>query len=44
MKASAARAVGYDEPTTPDPALLDLYRKTYERYRAFVAAHLPLYA
>ncbi len=42
--ATAARAVGYDAPTTPDAALLDIYRQTYERYRVFVDAHLPLYA
>jgi gluconokinase len=41
--AAAARAVGYDEPTAPDPALRDAYRAAFERYRAFVDAHLALY-
>ena len=41
--AVAARAVGYDEPTAPDPALRDAYRAAFERYRVFVAAHLGLY-
>ena len=42
--AVAARAVGYDEPTAPDPKLRDGYRVAFERYRAFVDAHLALYA
>lgn len=41
--ASAAREVGYDPPTTPNPARRDAYRAAFARYRDFVEAHLPLY-
>jgi gluconokinase len=38
----AARAAGYDAPTEPNAALAGAYRAAYEKYRRFVAAHLPL--
>jgi gluconokinase len=41
--AVAARAVGYDEPTLPQPEFLDAYRTAFGRYRAFVDAHLGLF-
>jgi gluconokinase len=40
----SARAVGYDEPTRPEPGALTAYRDAYARYTRFVAAHLELYA
>lgn len=40
--AAAARKVGYDPPTQPDPATHDAYRAAFARYRAAVEAHLPL--
>ncbi len=42
--AAAARAVGYDAPTQPNPALAAAYREAFARYRAFVDAHLRLFA
>jgi sugar (pentulose or hexulose) kinase len=40
--AAAARKVGYDPPTQPNPATHDAYRAAFARYRAAVEAHLPL--
>ena len=40
--AEAARAAGYDAPTQPNRELAPVYRAAYERYRRYVAAHLPL--
>ncbi len=40
---ASARAVGYDEPTQPEPAAREAYRNAYARYTRFVAAHLDLY-
>jgi gluconokinase len=39
---AAARAVGYDAPTEPNAALTATYAAAYEKYRRYVAAHLPL--
>jgi gluconokinase len=39
---AAARAVGYDAPTRPDPDLALTYRVAFEKYRRYVDAHLPL--
>ncbi len=39
---SAARAVGYDAPTQPNPDLALTYRVAFERYRRHIDAHLPL--
>jgi len=41
---ASARAVGYDEPTQPEPGKRSAYLAAYERYTRFVAAHLELYA
>jgi gluconokinase len=38
--AACARAVGYDEPTLPNPAKQRSYRTAYARYTRIVAAHL----
>ncbi|HYW55191.1 MAG TPA: gluconokinase [Dongiaceae bacterium] len=38
----AARAVGYDAPTEPNPELATRYRVAFEKYRRYVDAHLPL--
>jgi sugar (pentulose or hexulose) kinase len=40
--AAAARTVGYDAPTQPNPANVDAYRAAFARYRTFVDAHLQL--
>ena len=40
--AAAARAAGYDTPTRPDAGLAPAYRDAFEKYRRYVAAHLPL--
>ena len=40
--ASAARAVGYDAPTRPNPDLASTYAAAFERYRRHISAHLPL--
>lgn len=40
---AAARDLGYDEPTLPDPAALAAYRAAYERYTRVVRSHLALY-
>ena len=39
---AAARAVGYDTPTQPNPDLALTYRVAFERYRRHIDAHLPL--
>jgi gluconokinase len=39
----SARAVGYDEPTFPQPDAMQHYREAYARYARFVDAHLHLY-
>ncbi|HEY4442622.1 MAG TPA: gluconokinase [Candidatus Elarobacter sp.] len=41
--AAAARAVGYDEPSNPKHGSVEAYRAAFDRYRAFVDAHLGLY-
>jgi gluconokinase len=41
---AGARAVGYDEPTHPQPGPQQSYREIYARYTRLVAAHLELYA
>ena len=42
--ANAARAAGYDHPTQPDPGTRAAYADAFARYRAFVDAHLGLFA
>ena len=39
---AAARAVGYDAPTQPNPDLALTYRIAFEKYRRHIDAHLPL--
>jgi gluconokinase len=40
----SARAIGYGEPTLPEPNAQATYRAAFARYTRFVAAHLELYA
>jgi gluconokinase len=37
---AAGRAVGYDQPTLPDPRTRDVYERGFARYRSLVSAHL----
>jgi gluconokinase len=39
---AAARSAGYDPPTAPNRKLASAYAAAYEKYRRYVAAHLPL--